>query len=65
MWLKSIINKKENVSGPGSYASDQIEWEEIMNRVGIDIGSTIVKIALIDNKNNVVFSGYERQFANI
>ncbi len=34
-------------------------------RLGIDIGSTTVKIAIIDNNNEMVFSDYERHFANI
>jgi len=34
-------------------------------KLGIDIGSTTVKIALIDMDNNVLFSDYERHFANI
>ncbi len=34
-------------------------------RLGIDIGSTTVKIAVIDDKNVVLFSDYERHFANI
>lgn len=33
--------------------------------LGIDIGSTTVKIAILDNNNDVVFSDYERHFANI
>ena len=33
--------------------------------LGIDIGSTTVKIAILDNENEVVFSDYERHFANI
>ena len=33
--------------------------------LGIDIGSTTVKIALLDNANNIVFSDYKRHFANI
>ena len=33
--------------------------------LGIDIGSTTVKIAILDNNNNMVFSDYERHFANI
>ena len=33
--------------------------------VGIDIGSTTVKIAVLDNNNNVLYSEYERHFANI
>ncbi|MBR1471626.1 MAG: 2-hydroxyacyl-CoA dehydratase [Lachnospiraceae bacterium] len=34
-------------------------------RLGIDIGSTTVKIALIDEENHILFSDYERHFANI
>ena len=33
--------------------------------LGIDIGSTTVKIAILDEQNDVVFSDYERHFANI
>ncbi len=33
--------------------------------LGIDIGSTTVKVALLDNKQNIVFSDYKRHFANI
>ena len=36
-----------------------------MNRVGIDIGSTTVKIAVLDDENQIIFSAYERHFANI
>ena len=36
-----------------------------MNRVGIDIGSTTVKIAIIDEQNKILFSAYERHYANI
>ena len=34
-------------------------------RLGIDIGSTTVKIAIIDETENIIFSDYERHFANI
>ncbi|MCI6631089.1 MAG: 2-hydroxyglutaryl-CoA dehydratase, partial [Lachnospiraceae bacterium] len=34
-------------------------------RLGIDIGSTTVKIAIIDNTNEILFSDYKRHFANI
>ena len=34
-------------------------------RLGIDIGSTTVKIAILDNDNNIIFSDYERHYANI
>ena len=33
--------------------------------LGIDIGSTTVKIAILDDKNEIVFSDYERHYANI
>ena len=33
--------------------------------LGIDIGSTTVKIAILDNVHNILFSDYERHFANI
>ncbi len=33
--------------------------------LGIDIGSTTVKIAILDSEKNVLFSDYERHFANI
>ncbi len=41
--------------------------EYIMNtyRLGIDIGSTTVKIAILDDNHTVLFSDYERHFANI
>ena len=39
--------------------------EVSMNRVGIDIGSTTVKIAIIDEQNKILFSAYERHYANI
>ncbi len=34
-------------------------------RLGIDIGSTTVKIAILDDNNILVFSDYERHYANI
>ena len=33
--------------------------------LGIDIGSTTVKIAIIDDANHILFSDYQRHFANI
>mgnify|MGYP002514811890 CR=1 FL=1 len=33
--------------------------------IGIDIGSTTVKVALLDNDHNILFSDYQRHFANI
>ena len=34
-------------------------------RFGIDIGSTTVKIALLDAENKIIFSDYQRHYANI
>ena len=47
--------------------SDNItnQKEERHCRLGIDIGSTTVKIAIIDEYDDVLFSDYERHFANI
>ena len=36
-----------------------------LHTLGIDIGSTTVKIAVLDSNNDVLFSDYERHFANI
>ena len=33
--------------------------------LGIDIGSTTVKIAILSEEGEVLFSDYERHFANI
>ena len=33
--------------------------------LGIDIGSTTVKIAILDSDDNLVFSDYKRHFADI
>ena len=32
-------------------------------RLGIDIGSTTVKIAVLDSQNRILFCDYERHFA--
>ncbi|MFP3153043.1 2-hydroxyacyl-CoA dehydratase [Lachnospiraceae bacterium ZAX-1] len=36
-----------------------------LHKLGIDIGSTTVKIAILNEKNELLFSDYERHFANI
>ena len=33
--------------------------------LGIDIGSTTVKIAILDEAHSILFADYERHFANI
>ena len=39
--------------------------EQELHTLGIDIGSTTVKIAILNEQNDVLFSDYERHFANI
>ena len=34
-------------------------------KLGIDIGSTTVKVALLDDNNELIFSDYKRHYANI
>ena len=45
------------------------EGEESMNEnllhVGIDIGSTTVKVVVLDHQENLLFSDYQRHFADI
>ena len=36
-----------------------------LHRLGIDIGSTTVKIAILNHQNEIVFADYQRHFANI
>lgn len=36
-----------------------------LHKLGIDIGSTTVKVAVLDAQDNLLFSDYERHFANI
>ena len=38
---------------------------EMQYTLGIDIGSTTVKIAILDQKQQILFSDYQRHFANI
>ena len=37
--------------------------KESIYTLGIDIGSTTVKIAILDDVHNILFSDYERHFA--
>ena len=39
--------------------------EQKIYSLGIDIGSTTVKIAILDSNNKILFSDYERHYANI
>lgn len=39
--------------------------KQMQYTLGIDIGSTTVKIAILDEKHQILFSDYKRHFANI
>ncbi len=39
--------------------------ESKIGKLGIDIGSTTVKVALLDENDSILFSDYQRHFANI
>ena len=43
------------------YESDEYN----LYRLGVDIGSTTVKVAVLDQENRILFSDYERHYANI
>ena len=38
---------------------------DTLYKLGIDIGSTTVKIALLDEQDTLLFADYKRHFANI
>ena len=33
--------------------------------IGVDIGSTTIKVVILDDQQNIVFSDYQRHFADI
>ncbi len=39
--------------------------QQHLHKLGIDIGSTTVKITILDPHNNILFADYQRHFANI
>ena len=39
--------------------------KQTLHKLGIDIGSTTVKVAVLDAEDNLLFADYERHFANI
>ncbi len=47
------------------FKGETIMNNNILHKLGIDIGSTTVKIAVLDQKDQLLFSDYERHFANI
>ncbi len=36
-----------------------------MYKVGIDVGSTTVKLVVLDNRNRIIYSKYKRHFSDI
>lgn len=54
MCLKQTLEDEENIMSLNE-----------LHTLGIDIGSTTVKIAILNGDNEVLFSDYERHFANI
>ena len=44
---------------------EDIYMQKQCYKMGIDIGSTTVKVVVIDNKNSIVFSQYKRHFSEI
>ena len=53
-----MCNTKEGRALPRLYMNS-------CKKLGIDIGSTTVKIAILDEENQLLFADYERHFANI
>ncbi len=43
----------------------KIMEKQSLHKLGIDIGSTTVKIAILNSENELLFADYERHFANI
>ena len=39
--------------------------EHALHKLGIDIGSTTVKITILNPENEILFADYQRHFANI
>ena len=66
-WILKILLIRKNTLY--SYLKIQIYDEEgdLLNTytLGIDIGSTTVKIAILDENEKLLFADYERHFANI
>lgn len=37
----------------------------IKYKIGVDVGSTTVKLAVLDDSNKLIYSKYERHFSDI
>ena len=49
----------------GVSLSAEIHEEEVIMRLGIDVGSTTVKLVLLDDEGKIVYSRYERHMSNV
>ncbi len=60
-------NRKERFIRKGGRGQTPAEMKlpDMLSSLGIDIGSTTVKIAILDHANHILFSDYERHYANI
>lgn len=64
MYSQSLESTSSHEGGKGlsPYTMDQTTTYYTL---GIDIGSTTVKVALLDQDLHIIFSDYERHYANI
>ncbi len=60
VWLQGVSLQKKF-----SEIQRSINVSTMQYTLGIDIGSTTVKVAILDAEHKLVFSDYERHFANI
>ena len=37
--------------------------KEVMRRIGIDLGSTTIKIVVLDEQNNILYKTYKRHLS--
>lgn len=65
VWRNTFIKKEHVIFYLYIYSFD--EEVDLLNTytLGIDIGSTTVKIAILDENDRLLFADYERHFANI
>ncbi|OHT04974.1 CoA-substrate-specific enzyme activase [Tritrichomonas foetus] len=57
--------EKRNESVVNEDTDDDFSNKKSIIRVGIDVGSTTVKIAALNNKNEIIFKKYERHRADV
>ena len=51
---------------PSAFIKDvEFMSQNNLHTLGIDIGSTTVKVAILNDRHDLLFSDYERHYANI